>query len=307
MSFFPHYFNFDMNFPSEYHYSFGTFFDLVQWQFDWTNIKYTHAELDIADTIVSLEEHVDKHVVRFKFPAIKHWEITAHQHVNNVILPDQSNIQLIFKDFRFDFKAGLKLDEHGYLDPVVTYCDIAFGESYFYHDDQFIAFIMHQFIYFGIVIIENSTYFVGETIFTHMLGPVMDDFLNHYEYKFSFPSLVRGQNTFDEFALDFRNVRDPTITAGEVDFFFFGDLKYNGVGCDLNVDQELSMKSNPHKELSNSQVVISEAAATCIANQVASSRIGKIHMNKNLFNDFWGTGDKLDFSTTSFSSHMPMF
>lgn len=30
-------------------------------------------------------------------------------------------------------------------------------------------------------------------------------------------------------------------------------------------------------------------------------------MNKEKFNAFWGTGDKLEFSTTAFSSHMPMF
>lgn len=136
-------------------------------------------------------------MLRVRFPALKHWEINAHQHVNNIILPSDSEINLVFKDFRFDLKAGLKLDEHGYLDPVVTYCDIQFGESYFYHEDQIIAFVMHQFIYFAIVIIENSTYFVGETIFSNMLGPVMDDYLNHYEYNFKFPSLVRGQDTYD--------------------------------------------------------------------------------------------------------------
>jgi hypothetical protein len=44
-------------------------------------------------------------------------------------------VQLIFKHFEFHYTAGLKLDENGYLDPVVYAIDINFGESYFYHDD----------------------------------------------------------------------------------------------------------------------------------------------------------------------------
>lgn len=91
------------------------------------------------------------------------------------------------------------------------------------------------------------------------------------------------------------------------EFFMFGDLKYQGNGCDFQVDQELPFMQNPMASLSSSQLVISEGSATCIANQIASSKLGKIHMNKEKFNAFWGTGDKLEFSTTSFSSHLPMF
>lgn len=185
-------------------------------------------------------------------------------------------------------------------------CDIQFGDSYFYHDDQIIAFIMHQFIYFGIVVIENSTYFVGETIFSNMLGPVMDKYLNHYKYDFSFPSLVRGQDTFDYFQLDFRNVRDPALVENRADFFILGEILYNGNGCDLNPGNELPFLEN-QGDLADSQLVISESAASCIANQVAASRIGHIHMDRDKFNKFWGTGNKLDFTTTSFAGHLPLF
>lgn len=78
-----------------------------------------------------------------KFPAIKHWEIDANQDVNFWFLPDYSNVQLIFKDFKFDFESDLVLDEHGYLDPVVYSADIHFGESYLYHDNPITAFVMH--------------------------------------------------------------------------------------------------------------------------------------------------------------------
>jgi len=87
---------------------------------------------------------------------------------------------------------------------------------------------MHQFVYFGIVIIENSVYFVGEYIFTNMMGPVMDSFLNHYQFPFYLASLVRGQNTWDTFSYDFRNTKDPEIFQGQADFFLAGDLIYDG-------------------------------------------------------------------------------
>lgn len=66
-------------------------------------------------------------------------------------------------------------------------CHIKFGDSYLYHDNAIIAFVMHQFIYFAIVIVENSVYFVGQYIFSNMLGPVMDTFLDHYRQTLYVP------------------------------------------------------------------------------------------------------------------------
>jgi len=51
--------------------------------------------------------------------------------------------------------------QSGFLRPVVYGIDIRFGNSYFYHDNAIVAFVMNQFVEFAIVIIENSTYFVG--------------------------------------------------------------------------------------------------------------------------------------------------
>lgn len=73
------------------------------------------------------------------------------------------------------------LDENGYVDPVVYDADIKFGSSYLYHDNKIMAFVMHQFVYFAIVIIENSVYFVGDYIFSEMMGPVVDKMLGHYQ------------------------------------------------------------------------------------------------------------------------------
>jgi len=44
---------------------------------------------------------MDKSLINVKFPAIKHWEIDAVQDINFWFLPDVSEVQLIFKDFKF--------------------------------------------------------------------------------------------------------------------------------------------------------------------------------------------------------------
>ena len=155
--------------------------------------------------------------------------------------------------------------------------DIHFGESYLYHDNPIVAFFMHQFIYFGIVIIENSVYFVGQYIFTNMMGPVMDSFLNHYMFPFAFPSLVRGQNSWDIFTLDFRNTQSPYIGDGWIDFFINGELLYGGEGCEIDADNLQFSEANKN---TMSQLVVSESAATCIANQAAKSHLDKLLSTK---------------------------
>lgn len=44
------------------------------------------------------------------------------------------------------------------------------------------AYYMHQFVYYGIVMVENSAYFLGTYIFSHMLGPLMDNMMNDYRF-----------------------------------------------------------------------------------------------------------------------------
>ena len=86
---------------------------------------------------------------------------------------------------------------------------------------------MHQFLYFGIKIIENSVYFLGEYIFSNLMGPIMDQQLNHYMFEFPYPSIIRGQQTWDGFILDYRNTKSPYISdKGYIDLFFSGELVY---------------------------------------------------------------------------------
>lgn len=72
--------------------------------------------------------------------------------------------------------------------------------------------------------IENSAFFLGDRMFTELLGPAMDKHLNHYVFHFNQNSFVGGQHAHDSFTMDFRNVQDPYITDGYADFRFMGYL-----------------------------------------------------------------------------------
>ena len=78
------------------------------------------------------------------------------------------------------------------MNPIVKSCHISFGNTHIYHDSPLIAILMHQVIYYLKVVIENSVYFVGDQIFTNLLGPVIDYFLNDYIFPIQFQSLIKG-------------------------------------------------------------------------------------------------------------------
>jgi hypothetical protein len=88
---------------------------------------------------------------------------------------------------------------------VVYDCDIKFGNSYLYHDNKIVAFVMHQFLYFGLLVVENSVYFVGDYMFSSIGGPIMDEALNHYRMNITLPSPFAGQAAKSTFELDYRN------------------------------------------------------------------------------------------------------
>merc|ERR1712025_1109600 len=103
----------------------------------------------------------------------------------------------------------------------------------------------------------------------------MDNFLNHYQWPIALPSAVAGQNSWDLFTLDFRNTQSPYIGEGWVDFFIHAEALYGGKGCDIEADNlEFSVAGS-----TMSQIVVSESAATCWANKIAESHIGKIILN----------------------------
>lgn len=77
---------------------------------DWTQIEYKDIDLDVSQISLDLRRTGDDQLVSVKVPALKHWEIDAVQNINFWFIPDISTVQLIFKDFKFDFDTDLKLD-----------------------------------------------------------------------------------------------------------------------------------------------------------------------------------------------------
>jgi hypothetical protein len=60
------------------------------------------------------------------------------------LIPTESPVEIIIKDLDVDFSCYFKLDEKGYLDPVVFKTHIDFGETAFNHDNWFVSLTMYQ-------------------------------------------------------------------------------------------------------------------------------------------------------------------
>ena len=96
------------------------------------------------------------------------------------MLPDDSKIELCFKDFDIDFSASLAVNADGNLKPTFYTLHIKFGDSYLTHDNWFFAFLMHQFVEFSLIIIENTAFFCGELMMTNIGEPMLTGFMNDY-------------------------------------------------------------------------------------------------------------------------------
>lgn len=155
-----------------------------------------------------------------------------------------------------------------------------------------------------IVVIEQGTRFVGNYIFSSTLGPLIDTYTNQYRFKIWWSSPWPGQYDYDSFHFDGRNVRNPIIHDASIDFFVAGDLIYEEEGCILDLE-ELEFKNETGR--ANSQIVLSESAASCWLNKFANSKIGKVTMTSwkldQFFGDSYGT-NILD--TTTAAEHFPV-
>lgn len=81
--FLPHYVNFDMEFPSEYDYTFKMFFGLINWHIEWSDITYKDAKLNLRGTEIDLTTILGReNVISVKVPAIESWQIEAWQRIN---------------------------------------------------------------------------------------------------------------------------------------------------------------------------------------------------------------------------------
>ena len=81
-----------------------------------------------------------------------------------------------------------------------------------------------------------------------------------------------------------------------------GDTKYKGRHCD-----DMSPKKMEYLEGHLSQMVISEAAATCFAEQLSYSRVGTLTLNEQSINEMFNTTDVIKMDTTSIAHHLPLF
>jgi len=120
----------------------------------------------------------------------------------------------------------MKLDKNGYIDPIVYNTYLGFGESFIHHEDPLTAFCLFQVVEFSFVMIRNSVFLIGQYIFTDMLGPVIDQFLNHYHFDFYIWSPFKGQNKYSIMSFDYRNTRSPYIGDGFLEFYYVGELAY---------------------------------------------------------------------------------
>ena len=206
----PHYVEYDANLPDHYEYTFGFFFDLINWQFNWTEQAgemfsrgptsstarlYSKPTLDIADTDINIVEFEEGWKgFSIELPLIQHWEIEADEKIKLPFMPESakknspsgffSHVNLYIEDLELDIKTSLYLDSNGYLDPYVRDVSINFGKTKYTHDNPVLAFIGHQFVPVAISVVENGIRFLGGWILTDMLGPVIDNALNHYQHKF---------------------------------------------------------------------------------------------------------------------------
>lgn len=88
--------------------------------------------------------------------------------------------------------------------------------------------------------------------------------------------------------------------------FFVGELSYAGMGCPIESDPMEFVNDEGLNEKYYSQLVVSESAASCIADTMARSPIGTLVLDESRMNQLFGRTDiKLD--TTSIAEHIPIF
>lgn len=64
-------------------------------------------------------------------------------------------------------------------------------------------------------------------IFKHTIAPLFDEYMHHYNLKILIPSLIRGQNVWEPFKIDYRNVKSPWLQEEQMDVYIDGGLIYN--------------------------------------------------------------------------------
>ena len=102
-------------------------------------------------------------------------------------------------------------------------------------------------------------------------------------------------------------MRNPEIYDGHADFYLAGDLIYHGEGCALDPGY---LEFVNETDRADSQIVMSESAASCWMNKFAQSDIGVVTLNEDTVNKFWADSgyerENAVFDTTSMQEHYPV-
>ena len=86
-------------------------------------------------------EDTGEQIMSVDFPALKRCYIAAYQEVDTWILPATGSIMLAIEDFKIDVVISLGVTQLGFLHPVFHHTSVAFGETYFYFEDEFTEFL----------------------------------------------------------------------------------------------------------------------------------------------------------------------
>lgn len=287
--FLPDFIMFDIGLPENYTFELNMLWGLIDYNFTYTDITYDRPIYDLDDTTINFHNVYGFEVLKMNFPTLKEWKLHADQHIDSWFAPQSSHMSLEFKDFDFMLNCNFELLESGYLKPNVMSTDLKIGESFLYHDDWFQAMLWHQSIKYFLVIVQNSMYFAGQHILNGMIEPVLTKFLNYYQLELTLPSPFKGQYSEDTFTFDLRHTQAPFIGPNYMDMFIYGAVTYKGWKCEpFKNDAPFLIDVHDH-----SQVVITQEAASCMANQFANSDIGKVFFNSNTFNELFETDIKL--------------
>ena len=169
----------DAGLPHSYTYVVDTI-PFLKWNITWTDIQYSNLHLDMDQVKTEFIHDGNIGLLFFDFPALKEWNIEANEHINTLLFPTKSHVELNVKDFNIDFETEFAIDTNGYLDPVVQNVYLDFGNSRFHHDNFVIQFIVHQTLELSCKALEVTAKLVGRYMFSQLLGPVMDHYFNHY-------------------------------------------------------------------------------------------------------------------------------
>lgn len=106
-----------------------------------------------------------------------------------------------------------------------------------------------------------------------------------------------------DFELDWRQTNDPIITEGMMDLKFIGAIDYK------HIPKHCVMAPDAFDFMTNdiqSQWVVTESAATCLANSMSTGGLINFELNEKKTNEIFRVTD-IKTDTSSMAAHIPLF